>query len=292
MRAVAALRGPRLNSLAPGLLAAVAFGFSDVLTKLAFAGGAGVLTLLTARSVLGVVVILPWLRLAPPAVPHSARARLVALALGVLYAGNVGALFIAITLIPVPIAVLTYFAYPLLTGLVGAAIGLEKLDMRGFAAALMAFLGLGLMVGVQPVPLAGTGIAWALLSALSRAILLLVTRAELAGADPRLTTWYSLVASAAVLVVVQVATRNWMPPVTVPGTVGFSGVCVLGTIAMLALFASAHRIGAFRTALVLNLEPLVTAVLSAVVLDQVMTPLQVLGGVVMIGALCAFQLWR
>jgi drug/metabolite transporter (DMT)-like permease len=42
----------------------------------------------------------------------------------------------------------------------------------------------------------------------------------------------------------------------------------------------------------MNLEPLMTSVLSAVVLGDRMTPLQVVGGAVMIAALCAFQLRR
>jgi drug/metabolite transporter (DMT)-like permease len=42
----------------------------------------------------------------------------------------------------------------------------------------------------------------------------------------------------------------------------------------------------------MNLEPLMTAVLSAVVLGDRMTPLQLAGGAVMIAALCAFQLRR
>ncbi len=42
----------------------------------------------------------------------------------------------------------------------------------------------------------------------------------------------------------------------------------------------------------MNLEPLMTAALSAVVLGDRMTPLQVLGGAMMIAALCFFQMRR
>jgi len=42
----------------------------------------------------------------------------------------------------------------------------------------------------------------------------------------------------------------------------------------------------------MNLEPLIATALSAVLLGQVMTPLQGLGGAIMLAALVAFQLWR
>jgi drug/metabolite transporter (DMT)-like permease len=52
------------------------------------------------------------------------------------------------------------------------------------------------------------------------------------------------------------------------------------------------RIGPFRTALFMNLEPLLTAIGSAFVLGEVLTPLQALGGGGMLAALVMFQLRR
>ena len=56
------------------------------------------------------------------------------------------------------------------------------------------------------------------------------------------------------------------------------------------MFASTVRIGPFRTALFMNLEPLLTTIGSALFLAEVLTPLQALGGGVMIAALVMFQL--
>ena len=55
------------------------------------------------------------------------------------------------------------------------------------------------------------------------------------------------------------------------------------------MFAStAHR--SFHCALFMNLEPLLVTIGSALFLDEFITPLQALGGAVMIAALVAFQL--
>ena len=70
------------------------------------------------------------------------------------FAGNVFLLFKAIEAIEVPIAILTYFVYPLLTGIVAAATGLDRFTWRGAAAAVVALLGLALMIGAHPTGLA------------------------------------------------------------------------------------------------------------------------------------------
>ena len=46
------------------------------------------------------------------------------------------------------------------------------------------------------------------------------------------------------------------------------------TAAILFIFVSTVRIGPFRTALIMNLEPLTATVMSALVLGEVITPIQ------------------
>ena len=58
------------------------------------------------------------------------------------------------------------------------------------------------------------------------------------------------------------------------------------------IFISTASIGPFRTALFMNLEPLLATIGSGIFLGEVITPIQGLGGAVMIGALVAFQMRR
>jgi drug/metabolite transporter (DMT)-like permease len=282
----------RLRALGPGVLAAVSFGCSDIFTKLALLSGMDALTLAAYRGVLGTLFVLAWLHAATPHQAHTPRQRRIALAVGLVFAANLYLVFAAIRIVAVPIAILSYFVYPLLTGIVGAAIGLERLLPASAAAAVVALLGLALMLGADPAHLAWPGVGLAIGAALCRVATLLITRAALSGADSRLTTWYTMLSSTAALLVVSVVVRAPTLPHTGIGWVGFFGVCVCSTISMLALFASTVRIGAFRTALTMNLEPVVSTLLSVVVLHEVLTPLQFLGGAIMLAALCAFQVRR
>jgi drug/metabolite transporter (DMT)-like permease len=278
--------------IGPAVLGASSFACADVLSKVVLIDGADVLTMSAVRAVLGVAMLFAWLKLVPPPAAFTLRATWISLGLGVLFAGNVFLLFKAIETVEVPIAILTYFVYPLLTGLAAAASRLEKITWRGAAAAVAAFLGLALMIGAHPTTLAAGGILAALGAALCRVVILLVTRALLSGADPLRITWYSLVSSTVVFVIAALAAWNWQPPLTTSGWLALVVLSAAVTTGLLGVFASTVRIGPFRTALFMNLEPLLTAIGSALFLAEVLTPLQALGGVVMLAALVMFQLRR
>jgi drug/metabolite transporter (DMT)-like permease len=278
--------------IGPALLGASSFACADVLIKVVLIEGADVLTMSAVRAVLGVAFLFGWLKLVPPRGAFTARATWISLGLGVLFAGNVFLLFKAIEVVEVPIAILTYFVYPLLTGLAAAASGLERITWRGGAAAIAAFLGLALMIGAHPTTLAAAGIIAALGAALCRVVILLVTRALLSDADALRITWYSLLSSTVVFVVAALATGSWQPPATAAGWLALLALSVAITTGLLGVFASTVRIGPFRTALFMNLEPLLTAIGSAFVLGEVLTPLQALGGGVMLAALVMFQVRR
>ena len=282
----------RLAALVPGIVAAASFGVCDAIVKLVFAAGIDVLTLALIRGVVGVVILYFYLRFGATPEPATPRMRNCALVLGVLFAAIVYGLFKAIDLITVPIAVLTYFIYPLLTGLVASVLGLERLRWRGVLCAIAAFFGLAVMIGAHPAGLAFAGVAFALGAAVCRTAILLLTRAFLAGADARLSTWYSLVSSTALFVALSLGTLNWQPPQTPTGWMAIVGMSVAITSGFLFIFVSTLRVGAFRTALIMNLEPLLATVLSALLLGEVITPIQGLGAGIMLAALVAFQLWR
>lgn len=280
-----------LRDLGPGVIAASTFAVSNVLSKIVMANGADVLTLSLFRGLVGVALLFVWLRTAVTPVPHTPRARWISLSLGVLFAGLVFGLFAAIEATTVPIAILTYFVYPLVTGLLGALLGIERITWRGASAAMTAFLGLALLIGAHPHDLAPAGLAFALGAAACRTAILLITRSWLQDSDPQLTTWYTILGSTLVLGLVALATWNWQGPHGVVGWTAMTSVGIGTTIAVLALFVSIKRIGPFRSALVMHLEPLLSTVLSAF-LGETVTATQALGGAIMLAALVAFQLRR
>ena len=280
-----------VHFIAPGVAAAIALGVADVLAKVIVGSGCDVLTMLLFRSAVGLVFMAIWLRFGPRPVA-TARVRLVSLGVGVLFTGLIYGLFKAIELNDVPTAVLSYFCYPLLTGLVASATGLDTLRWRGVVCALAAFFGLAIMIGAHPAGLVLAGVAYAIGAACCRTGVLIVTRAFLFGADARLTTWYSVVAQLVIFAGASLVTQTWNTPQSAGGWTALIAMSIATTAGIVFVFVSTGRVGPFRTALIMNLEPMIAMALSAFALGEVITPVQAAGSAVMLAALIAFQLWK
>jgi drug/metabolite transporter (DMT)-like permease len=292
MSSTALARKAQFGALWPGIVAALSFSGVDILVKVVFASGMDVTTMVALRGLIVLPVMYVWLHMRPPSFRHSRRQRWIAWGIGLLFAGTQYGLFMAISLLPVSIAILAYFAYPLLTGIGGGITGVDRLSWPAMATAIAAFLGLSLMLGAEYRNLSGLGIIWALIAAALRTVSLLMTRAYLHGTDARVTTWYSMVPSTLLFIVVIVVTGDWHVPHSAAGwsAFGASGAC--STLSTLLVYVSTNRVGPFRTAFIMNLEPLVTTLLSMLLLQEILTPIQSTGAVVMLVSLGVFQLVR
>ena len=281
----------RMHRLAPGIAAGTLLGISDVLAKIVLAGGVDVVSMLSFRSLVGLAFVATWFRFGrrPTA---NVQVRVISMIVGIIFAGLIFCLFKAIERIDVPTAILSYFTYPLLTGLTAAFAGLEPLRCKGMLCAILAFCGLAMLIEAHPAGFAVVGVAYAIGAAACRTAVLLVTRAYLVGADARLTTWYSMLSSTLIFLVASVAQQAWNLPHSGLTWTYLVTLSLATTAAILFVFLSTVRIGAFRTAVIMHLEPLTATIVSALALGQVLTPVQVLGVIVMLAGLIAFQVWR
>jgi drug/metabolite transporter (DMT)-like permease len=281
----------RMHRLAPGIAAGTSLGISDVLAKFVLTDGVDVVSMLSFRSLVGLAFVASWFRFGrrPTA---NVQVRVVSTAVGIIFAGLIFCLFKAIETIDVPTAILSYFTYPLLTGLTAAVAGLEPLRWRGMLCAIVAFCGLALLIEAHPAGSAVAGVAYAIGAAGCRTAVLLVTRAYLVGADARVTTWYSMLASTVIFLVASFAQQAWNLPHSGLAWTYLAALSFATTAAILFVFLSTVRIGAFRTAVIMHLEPLTATILSGLMLGQAITPVQALGIIIMLAGLIAFQVWR
>jgi drug/metabolite transporter (DMT)-like permease len=281
----------RMHRLAPGIAAGTSLGISDVLAKIVLAGGVDVVSMLAFRSVVGLVFVATWFRFGRRATA-SIQVRVISMVVGAIFAGLIFCLFKAVEAIDVPTAILSYFTYPLLTGLAAAFARIEPLRWKGMLCAVVAFCGLTLLIDAHPSGFAVIGVAYAIGAAGCRTAVLLVTRAYLVGADARLTTWYSMLSSTVIFLAALFAQHAWTQPQSGLAWTYLVVLSLATTAAILFVFLSTVRIGAFRTAVIMHLEPLTATILSGFILGEVITPVQVLGVIVMLAGLIAFQVWR
>jgi drug/metabolite transporter (DMT)-like permease len=110
------------------------------------------------------------------------------------------------------------------------------------------------------------------------------------GVDAWSITWYSGIATTLAFIVGSLAAGSLNMPQTAVGWIGLFVVSLGTTAGTFLLFVSVIRIGPFRSALIMQLEPLTATILGAVLIGEVITLIQGAGGIIMLGALTAFQL--
>src|SRR6201984_2499028 len=170
----------RMHRLAPGIAAGTSLGISDVLAKIVLVSGIDVVSMLSFRSLVGLAFVATWFRFGrrPTA---NVQVRVISMIVGIVFAGLIFCLFKAIESIDVSPAILSYFTYPLLTGLTAAFAGLEPLRWKGMLCAIVAFCGLALLIDAHPAGFALAGVAYAIGAAGCPTGVFLVERAYLLG---------------------------------------------------------------------------------------------------------------
>jgi drug/metabolite transporter (DMT)-like permease len=129
------------------------------------------------------------------------------------------------------------------------------------------------------------GLALGLLVAVTYAGYLVASDKVLSGVDPIRATAVIMLAAAAIYWIIAAATGPLMAPTSLASIAGILGMAVFATVlAITTLFASMGAIGASDTSLFSTVEPVLTVVLSAILLGERLGPAQTVGGALIIAA--------
>ncbi|MEO8303430.1 MAG: DMT family transporter [Betaproteobacteria bacterium] len=270
---------------------AVAFGAMAILARVAFASGIDTVTLLAMRFAIGSVVMNALLRARNLAFPRgSMLGALVALgALG--YGGQAISYFTALKLAPVGLAALLLYLHPAMVALLAAVFLHERLTAGKLTALVVALVGTTLTVvpaigdnAISAAPHIATGLAFAVASAAFYAVYIVVA-ASLGKRAAPLAMSTVVITSAALVFVVGALVRGPQWPQTATGWVAVVSIALLSTVLAITLyFAGLERIGPVRASTLSTVEPLCTVILAALVLDESLTAVQLVGGALILTA--------
>ncbi|CRM01817.1 MULTISPECIES: EamA family transporter [Pseudomonas] len=273
-----------------------AFAGNHVAARVAFDDGAGVLLAILLRSGGTLLVLAGWvlwqrqsLRLPPGAWRWQVL-------LGLLIATQSLCLYSAVARIPVALALLVANVFPMLLALLTWALGGPRPTAR--TALLMGLILVGL-VFVLDVPgrlssEAGNGPQWlvgvalAFCAAWVFACALWITDHKLSqvrGSVRSLLTIFIVFASVNFAGLSGALPGGLDTPATATGWLALATLVVLYGTAFIVLFMSVPRLDMPRNAPVMNIEPLATLLMGWIVLDQLLSVGQMLGGVIVVTAI-------
>jgi len=212
---------------------------------------------------------------------------------GVFMCGAAVAGIIGIQLIPAAVYVLLFYSYPSMVALISVLRG-ERLERNAWLALVLTLIGIAL---TMPDLSAGfgdnanmQGVLMALLNAIAVAIYYVLNSRLLRDVrDTPRATAYSMTGAALPLYVWAIANGLNLPRsgeewLLLLGFTAFSTV-----IPIIALNAGIQRLGAPKAALFSTLEPVLTLVWSVLLLGDIVLPVQLLGGALILASLVLLQ---
>jgi drug/metabolite transporter (DMT)-like permease len=268
------------------LASATAFGAMAIFGRLAYAAGATPGTLLSTRFVVAATV--SWTAILASRGGLTAlralrgRDAALALALGAGgYAGQAGGYFVALERLDASLLSLLVYTYPAMVAVLAAVLGRERLDRRRLAALACASGGLGLVVaGAGTGALDPLGTALGLGTACVYSAYILASERVAGRLAAPLLSALVCTGAAVTLTVAAVALGQLRPGDVEPAGWGWLAcLAVVSTVFAVGLFfAGLRRVGPTSAAILSTAEPLVTVVLAFAVFGELLGPVQLAGG--------------
>ena len=131
--------------------------------------------------------------------------------------------------------------------------------------------------------LIGIGVAFAITAAATFGLALVLTQHETKDMDGRVRTFSTMTCVAALSLVAVGTQGGFHFPTAEAGWWGLLGLTFLYGTAFTIMFTLLPRLGVVGNSAIMNVEPIFALVLAWVLLDQAIAPVQVVGGLVVVG---------
>jgi len=278
---------------AAALVSAIAFASNVVLSKLAYDFGTNLhaLNLIRAAVFLSCLLVAVWLSGSQVSIKRNELYR--CLVLGVLLCAEMYLLLASVLFIPVAMAILVFYTYPIMIAVWTWRTGRHHLSYLGLGVMALAFIGLIITLTGSDTLLVGwdgrNGIALALVSGICLAAILLLSEQVLEKQPAKIMMLYMLLSATAVVGFVSLFLAELTWPASLPGWLALCGSSVLYVVATLLLFKAVDLVGSLQTAIIDNTSPIWAMILGVIVLGQWLNAQQVIGASVTIAAVMLLQ---
>ena len=263
------------------LTVVVAFAIYPSVVPLGLAAGASSLGFVLAAmtcSLTGVsiVAILQGHVLTPNRSQISSR-----LLLGLIFFLEHVCLLFALNFLAVPVAMSLIYTYPFMVGLASMVTGRNQEATSLFGTLALCLIGVAMVLGSSPSAFSVLGVAFALAQALLASARILLTARLVSGVPSIVLTTQML----AVGTIIGATTAFFVRPAFPQGQIGWIAVLVAGCSGMIGhgcLASALRNIRPTPFAVIMTLEPVIAAILAAIIVGQVLTPVQYFGGLLVV----------
>ncbi len=302
----------RVIGVALAAASACGYGSGALFAKSVYGAGIDWLTLLFWRFLVAGALVWAWTLLFRDnraALRELRRRRAIALlGLGALFVCNASTYYASLQYVSASMAALIVYIYPALVAVLSIRWGHGLQGRRPWAALALVTTGVVLTIGGIETRAEPIGLVLIVASPILYSVYIILaarlagerrgetadTRTGGAGAEtrPAVASALMLTGTFAVVAALALAAGEPILPGQIPGGAWFGllGIAVFSTaLAVSAFYAATARIGAAQTALVSTVEPVWTITLATLFFDERLGPIQLLGGVLVIGGVILAQ---
>lgn len=271
------------------LAAAAGLGLAVASARLAYTGGTNGLTLSATRGSLMTLLVLivclatgRRLRLQPAVWLHCVG---LGLLLAMMFYGNIA----SVQFIPVGLAALLFYTYPPMVAIIDAILRRRAPDPVKLSAMLVSFAGLAVMLGASVAAVEPRGVITVLAAAVACAVHAVWLVRKVAHVDTLVATFHMSAVASLVLLFMLGVSGGFRIPVTGPGWIGFAGVVILQSASVPLYFAAIPRVGAVKSAMLSNIQPVMSIAAAFVLFGELLAPVQITGGCMVLGGIWIMQ---
>ncbi len=276
------------------IISAASFGVMPIFARLAYNAGAEPITVLFLRFTIAAVVMNLIMILRRTAYPRGLVLLELILLGAIAYVGESLAYFLALKMASAGLVALLLYIYPALVTALSAVFLKEHLTRVKIVALFIALSGTALTLRISG---GGSlmGILLGIAAAVDYAIYILLGSRIVRRSGSMASTTVIITSTAGVYVGI-VAIHGTTYPTTSTGWIAIIAIALISTVlAFVTFFAGLKRIGPTTTSTLSTFEPIVAVVLAAIVLGETISPIQILGGILILAAvvlLATSDKWR
>ena len=279
------------------LLIAFMMGANHVAARIAFNNGADVATAVVFRSGVTALVLVAILLTQRVRIAFTARHKRMLPVIGLLIGVQSLCLYSAVARLPVALALLAFNTYPIWTALWSRVIYGHKPERAMLVAMPIILFGLAMALDVLGAASGlgaagqwariGAGVGFALAAAGTFGLALVVTQHEAGDVDGRVRTATTMCMAGLVALASVGVQGGFHLPTAPAGWGGLATLTFLYGTAFTIMFTVLPRLGVVGNSAIMNVEPVFALVLAWLILGQAIAPVQVVGALIVVGAVMA-----
>lgn len=275
--------------VAIALLSGVVFGTAVTSSRFAFDAGASGILVSIIRTVLVVVVLAVWVKLAGArwSLPRGSVKMIILV--GILMTASSYGIIGAVEFISVGFASLLFFTFPVVIAVIVMGFRIESFNIPKLLAVVLAFAGLIIMMESSIGNVDWRGTAFAMVASVSTALNAILIARYCQHMSVLVLMLHTSVITLVVLVLIAAMVGDVRLPTDAVGWGGIAGVGILHALGMPMFYSAVGRIGALKASMAINIQPVTSIYEAWILFDEVLSFLQAIGGGLVLASIGIMQ---